>query len=162
MELYLMQHGKALSEAEDPARSLSPEGRQEIEASAQAIKKMGLSFDLILSSNKTRARQTAEIVAQIIGYPVENIKEHPEFKPLAPPEEAVKILSQYQSYTRIFVAGHLPSLAEISSYLLGGKNKVKIHFENGGLCRIDTNLNPGESELIYLLLPSQLQLISRS
>ena len=160
MELYLMQHGKALSEAEDPVRPLSPEGREEIRRSARALAKMGLKFDLILSSTKTRAKETAEIVAEETGYPVEAIKEYAEFKPLGPPEEAIKILKEHQEAQRVFVAGHLPSLAEIASYLLGGEKKVKVHFEFGGLCRLDTDLTPGEAEIVYLLLPSQLALIA--
>ncbi len=160
MELYLMQHGKALPESEDPVRPLSAEGREEIRKSARAMAKMGLQFDLILSSTKTRARETAEIVAEETGYPVEKIKEYAEFKPLGPPEEAIKILKEHGEAKRVFVAGHLPSMAEIASYLLGGEKKVKIHFEFGGLCRIDTDLSPGEGELIYLLLPGQLALIA--
>ncbi len=160
MELYLMQHGKALPESEDPVRPLSPEGREEIKRSAKAIAKMGLGFDLILCSTKTRAKETAEIVAEETGYPLEKIKEYAEFKPLGPPEEAIKILKEYSEAKRVFIAGHLPSLAEIASFLLGGEKKVKVHFEFGGLCRIDTDLTPGEGEIIYLLLPEQLALIA--
>ncbi len=160
MELYLMQHGKALPESEDPVRPLSPEGREEIRRSAKALAKMGLKFDLILSSTKTRAKETAEIVAEETGYPMEKIKEYAEFKPLGPPEEAIKILKDHAGAQKVFVAGHLPSLAEIASYLLGGEKKVRVHFEFGGLCRIDTDLTPGEGEIVYLLLPEQLALIT--
>ena len=141
-------------------RPLSPEGREEIRRSARALARMGLKFDLILSSTKTRAKETAEIVAEETGYPVEAIKEYAEFKPLGPPEEAIKILKEHQEAQRVFVAGHLPSLAEIASYLLGGEKKVKVHFEFGGLCRLDTDLTPGEAEIVYLLLPNQLALIA--
>ncbi len=160
MELYLMQHGKSLSESEDPRRPLSQEGREDILKSAKAIAKMGINFDLIICSTKVRARETAEIVAKEIGYSLDQIKEYEEFKPLGPPEKAVKILQEYKDVKRVFIAGHLPSLAEIASYLLGGEKKVKVHFEFGCLCRIDTDLVPGEGELIYLLLPNQLALIS--
>ncbi len=154
-----MQHGKSLSKTEDPRQPLSPEGREGILKSAKAIAKMGLHFDLILCSTKTRARETAEIVAEVMGYPADQIKEYSEFKPLGPPEEAVKILQGYKDARGVFIAGHLPSLAEIASYLLGGEKKVKVHFEFGCLCRIDTDLIPGNGELVYLLLPSQLALI---
>ncbi len=158
MELYLMQHGLCLSEAEDPRKPLSPEGRQGIETSAKALAKMGLSFDLILSSDKLRAKETAEIVAKATGYQGE-IKEYKAFKPTAPVEEALKVLKEC-AQERVLVAGHLPSLAEITSYFLGGEKKVKVRFRNGGLVALETNLEPGEAELLFALTPEQLALIA--
>ena len=63
MKLYLMQHGLALAEEENPDRPLSGAGISGIETAARAMAGMGLSFDLVISSRKQRSRQTAEIVA---------------------------------------------------------------------------------------------------
>ncbi len=158
MELYLMQHGLCVSEAEDPRKPLSTEGRRIIESSARALARMGLSFDLIITSDKLRAKETAEIVARETNYRGE-IKEHKEFKPTAPPEEAVEVLRKYDAQ-KVFVAGHLPSLAEITSYLLGGEKKVRLRFRNGGLVALETDLTPGEAELLFALTPEQLALIA--
>ena len=48
MEFYLMQHGPQLPKEEDPEESLSPGGEALVSASAQAVRKMGLSFDVIV------------------------------------------------------------------------------------------------------------------
>lgn len=82
MEIYLMQHGLALSEEQDPERGLSAEGKKQIETAAQAIRRMGLRFDLIVASNKERSRQTAHVVAEGTGY-AESIVETDKVKPAA-------------------------------------------------------------------------------
>ena len=46
MEIYLLRHGQAVSEQEDPARPLSREGVEQIQASASAIRRLGLVFDV--------------------------------------------------------------------------------------------------------------------
>jgi len=66
MKLYLMQHALAHTAAENPERPLNPEGVEQAKAAAHAIKKLGLSFDLIVSSRKRRARQTAALVAEAV------------------------------------------------------------------------------------------------
>ena len=72
MEIYLMQHGPALPKDQDPEEGLNPEGKERIHASGQALKKMGVTFDAILSSPKKRSKQTAAIVAEEAGFPVDN------------------------------------------------------------------------------------------
>ena len=52
MQIYLMQHGQALSEEIDPQRHLSPEGRAQIEKTSNALKRMGVSFDLLTFPQK--------------------------------------------------------------------------------------------------------------
>jgi len=54
MEIYLMQHGEAYPKDKDPERSLTPRGDEQIHLSAKALKKMDLSFDLIVASPKIR------------------------------------------------------------------------------------------------------------
>jgi phosphohistidine phosphatase SixA len=63
MRLYLVQHGAAKTEAEDPQRGLTDEGRQTVERIAQFLAPLRLALDRIEHSDKLRARQTAEILA---------------------------------------------------------------------------------------------------
>jgi phosphohistidine phosphatase len=65
MELYLIRHGIAEDkqpDIKDEERSLTKEGRQKTEKVAQKIKKLGLQFEVIVTSPLVRARQTAEIL----------------------------------------------------------------------------------------------------
>ena len=63
MRIYLVQHGASKSEAEDPERSLTDEGRQTVEKMADYLTSAGASVDRIKHSGKLRARQTAGILA---------------------------------------------------------------------------------------------------
>jgi len=160
MRIYMMQHGQPLPKEKDPERGLSEEGMRQINLSAKAMKKMGMKVDVICSSPKKRARQTAEIVAKELGYPIEKIKISSVFKSLSPPADAISYLQSFTDKT-IFIAGHLPSLAEIASELLS-EGHISIQFQMGGVCEIEVEQLPThQGKLISLLTPEQLALIGK-
>ena len=64
MQLYLVQHGASKSESDDPQRGLTDEGRQTVEQMADHLSLLELALDRIEHSEKLRARQTAEIMAE--------------------------------------------------------------------------------------------------
>src|SRR5215831_7273494 len=68
MKLYILRHGDA-AEHGDPhykenERPLTTKGTQRTKQLAHTPREMEISFDVILSSPLTRARQTADIVAR--------------------------------------------------------------------------------------------------
>src|SRR5262245_23731251 len=63
MNLYLVQHGAAKSEADDPARPLTEDGRRAVERLAEFLAARGVRIDRVEHSDKLRARQSAEILA---------------------------------------------------------------------------------------------------
>ncbi|UCG11765.1 MAG: phosphohistidine phosphatase SixA [Deltaproteobacteria bacterium] len=160
MEIYLMQHGPNLSKDEDPEESLSSDGQSQIAAAAQAIKRMGLDFDLIIASPKKRSRQTAAIVAEATGFPVENIVETELVKAMTPADETINYLKQFEDKEKVLIAGHLPSLAEVTSFLITSGSKATVQFERGGIGRIDVETLPShEGKLRWYLAPEHLRLI---
>jgi phosphohistidine phosphatase len=161
MEIYLMQHGPALPKDQDPEEGLGPEGKERIHASGQALKKMGIAFDAILSSPKKRSKDTAAIVAEAVGFPLEKMIETKNVKAMAPPEDTVQALSELSGATRVLIAGHLPSVAEVASFLLTEGSKATVQFEMGGCCCIDVEELPTHSgRLRWYLTPAQLELIA--
>jgi broad specificity phosphatase PhoE len=71
IELYLMRHGIAadLGDAgvlKDEDRPLTLEGRAKMRQAAEGIGEFGLKLNLILTSPLLRARQTAEVVAEVL------------------------------------------------------------------------------------------------
>jgi len=163
LEIYLMQHGLAMPKDQDPEEGLSPDGEARIHASGEALKKMGISFDAILSSPKKRSKQTAAIMAQETGFPTEKIVETKRVKAMTPPEETLQALSELSGARCVLVAGHLPSVAEVASLLLTQGSKVAVQFEMGGCCRIDVSeLCAGAGCLRWFLLPNQLKLVAAS
>jgi len=161
MEIYLMQHGPALPKKQDPEEGLGPEGQERIHASGQALQKIGVAFDAIFCSPKKRSRQTAVIVAEKVGFPREKIIETEKVKAMAPPEETVQTLSELSEAERVLIAGHLPSVAEVASFLLTGGSKAAVQFEMGGCCCIEVDALPTHSgRLRWYLTPAQLKLIA--
>jgi len=161
MEIYLMQHGPALPKDQDQEEGLAPEGKTRIQASGKALKKLGVRFDANLSSPKKRSRQTAAIVAKEVGFPVEKIIETTKVKAMTPPEETLRALSELSGVSSVLVAGHLPSVAEVASFLLTQGSKATVAFEMGGCCRIDVDTLPThEGRLRWYLLPEQLKVIA--
>jgi phosphohistidine phosphatase len=161
MEIYLMQHGSALPKEQDPEQGLGPDGKVEIHASGKALKKMGVSFDVILSSPKKRSKQTASIVAEEVGFPPDKIVEADKVKAMTPPEETLAIIEDYSGDQKILIAGHLPSIAEVASFLLTKGSKATITFERGGCCRIDIeDIHTHAGQLKWYLTPKQLELIA--
>jgi phosphohistidine phosphatase len=161
MEIYLMQHGPYLPKEQDLDEGLSPEGDARIHASGKALKKMGITLDVILASPKKRSAQTAAIVAEEVGFPPEKIMESEKVKAMTPPEETVTVLREYGANKKVLIAGHLPSLAEVASTLLTEGSHATIAFERGGCCRIDVQDLPTHSgHLRWYLTPEQLKLIA--
>ncbi|MHC4736631.1 MAG: SixA phosphatase family protein [Planctomycetota bacterium] len=74
MKLYLVQHAKAASKDVDSERPLTEEGRQDIQKVATFIKPLNLSVDYLWHSTKTRAIQTAEILAEVVKINKEKIE----------------------------------------------------------------------------------------
>jgi phosphohistidine phosphatase len=161
MEIYLMQHGQALPKEQDPEEGLSAEGRERIRASAWGLEKMGLSFDAILCSPKKRSRQTAALVAEELGFPPEEIIETEKVKAMTPPGDTVQVLVELSRVERVLIAGHLPSLAEVASFLLTEGSGAAVQFENGGCCCIEADQLPTRSaRLRWHLTSAQLKWIA--
>ena len=155
MKIYLMQHGKAFSEDQDKQRRLTPEGEMDIQIAADVIKELEIRFDLILTSTKTRAFQTAEIIAKSIGYDTKRITSTDLLNPTAPPEKIIPFLKGLQAET-VLIVGHLPCLAGLFKELTGGE----IRFEMGALCCIEAEEPLKERGiLLWYILPKHLRII---
>ncbi|QJA06600.1 phosphohistidine phosphatase SixA [Thermosulfurimonas marina] len=126
MRLYLVQHGKSLSEAEDPRRPLSPEGREETQRMADWLRELGIRVPEIWHSTKLRARETAEILAEALGA---RTVEKEGLAPLDDPLPVAEVLKDRAE--DLLIAGHLPFLSRLTSLLLTGdpeKEVVKFRF----------------------------------
>ncbi len=154
MELYLMQHGIANPKEKDIEEHLSERGKTIVMSSAKALKKINISFDVILCSPKKRSIETAEIIAEEFHFPIKNIIETEKVKPTSPAEEALDFC---QKYERVFIAGHLPSIKEIISFLLYPTSLLEVDIQNGGCTRMQIIDN--KAILKWHLVPDILKLI---
>ncbi len=131
MYLYLIQHAQSKPKEEDPQRGITQNGERVTEQMADYFKRLKPRIREIWHSDKLRARQTADIMANSIG-----LKEKLIEKPgLAPMAEVLKIKEQLMAIEdNIMVVGHLPHLARLSSVLLSGDQEAElIRFSNSAI-----------------------------
>lgn len=131
MTLYLVQHAKAASKQVDPQRSLTEEGRRDIQKIAAFIKPLNLCVDYLWHSAKKRAIQTGEVLAEAV-----KIKEGPvEREGLGPNDDVAVLRNELASVEHsIMVVGHLPFLSKLASLLLSGCESANtVAFKNGGI-----------------------------
>lgn len=131
MQCYLVRHGEAKAETEDPARPLSDRGREEVTRVARHVGTMGLQIAEIHHSGKLRARQTAEILAEYLS-PTRGPHEVEGLAPMDDPEEAQAEIEQARE--PLMLVGHLPHLGRLASALLRGDPEPEIvHFKAGAI-----------------------------
>jgi phosphohistidine phosphatase len=137
VRLYLVQHGEAKSEAEDPDRPLTDGGAAQVREVANGAAAGGLvKVGRILHSGKTRARQTAEAWGEALGVNVEAAKG------LAPNDDP-SIWAEGLGDEDLMLVGHLPHLANLAQALLGGDGADQpVIFRNGELVALERTV-PG-------------------
>ena len=166
MELYLLRHAIAVPRGtpgygDDSKRPLTPEGEKKMHRIARAMQALDVDFDLILSSPFTRARQTAEIVAEVFQAEKKLALEDS----LAVGGDLRKLIRRinavYGTLEGILLIGHEPSMSELISVLIAGDTRVSLTLRKGGLCRLTTDvLRYGQcATLDWLLAPKQLTLL---
>ena len=120
MKLYLMQHGEAKSEAEDPERSLTLKGEEETQRISGTTKKLGLRPSKIYHSGKKRAEQTAGIIAKgldLSAQLAQGLNPNDDIRPWVE-----RISAENQD---LMIVGHLPFLEKLASFLVCGNEGAK-------------------------------------
>lgn len=149
MELYLVQHGEARPEEEDPDRPLTERGRDEVERIALAAARAGLRPERILHSGKLRARQTADILFLALR-PEQGVHESPSLGPNDDPAKASHAVEDAAG--SLMVVGHLPHLSRLCSLLLlGDPDRELVAFRMGGI--VCLTMDQGRWRLRWMLTP---------
>jgi len=133
MKLYLVQHGEAKPEADDPDRSLTAKGEEEVRGVAWAAKKLGTHPSKVYHSGKRRAHQTAEIIASALKLPTESAR---GLNPLDDVREWAERISKETK--DLMIVGHLPFLEKLTSLLLcDNENARLVVFRYGAIVCLD-------------------------
>ncbi len=116
MKLYLVRHGITASTA-NAEQTLSEMGMQQTQDVGRFLKKAGVEIDEIIHSEKWRAKQTAQIIAQIAA-PDLTLIEKSGLKPNDPIEP---LLHEIATFDRnVMLIGHLPFLEKLLTTLTLG------------------------------------------
>jgi phosphohistidine phosphatase len=167
VDLYLVRRATAFRKdpdrwPHDSRRPLTPEGEEEFRLAARGLARIVPRVDVILSSHKQRAWQTAEILSELDSWPA------PEPSPvLGPgsrqtsPEKVTLALEDYAEAKSIAVVGPKPRL--LAAYLLCGEGDgMKIKIREGSVICISFDGAPalGTGKLHWLLTPEVLRFLA--
>lgn len=156
MRLILLRHGDAEDYANtaegDFKRRLTPEGIERMNAEAAGMRRLGMTFDVIVTSPLLRARETAEIVAETLHLPAPVLDERLASNTFRA-GRLEEILEDHRESEKVLLVGHQPGMSEIIHLLTGGMADVK----RGGMAIMDLDrLESGQGVLRSLLTPKML------
>jgi len=154
MNVYLVQHAQAKTEQEDPERPLSEKGWSDIKKVADFIAQKGdITVKDIFHSGKTRAKQTAEVLAEQLSSSIE-IGETDGLKPLDEPSIWAERLANRTE--DIILVGHLPHLSKLAALLLcQDADKEVVEFQMGSIVCLGTEKS-GSWSIRWMVTPNIL------
>jgi phosphohistidine phosphatase len=123
MRCYLVRHGDAKPETEDPARPLSVLGRAEVAELGQAALARGVAAAEIRHSGLLRARQTAELLAAALQPPggVRGVDG------LAPQDDPAVTAGELEAGGEpVILVGHLPHLGRLAAHLTDSPTEIEL------------------------------------
>ena len=149
MSLYLVQHGAAVPEQEDPERPLSAQGAEDVERLAGLLAHLEVSVARTLHSGKTRAEQTAAKLATAVLDQGE-----PEAAAGLKPKDAPGLLAERLAGLGEdwLLVSHQPLVGRLTSLLVGGDSeRPLVAFQPGTLVALEPDADGGWQ--IALVLP---------
>lgn len=152
MKLYLVRHGEAKSKAEDPQRSLTDRGKEDVARVAAYIARSDMKVAQIRHSGKRRAEETAIILGEHLS-PAEGVI---SVLGLAPNDDIHPVVEALNNQTQpVMFVGHLPFLDRLASQLVYGKPSVSVaQFKAGGIVALVRE--DGAWSISWVISPDQI------
>lgn len=138
MQIYLLRHAIAEEPAAGQAdrdRALVPEGKKKLREILRLARQADTAISLILSSPYRRARETADVVADLIANEAELI-ETPALQPGAPVESVWQELRTHKDLDSVMLVSHEPLMSLTTAYLLNSP-ALRVDFKKSALVRLD-------------------------
>jgi phosphohistidine phosphatase len=117
---YLVRHGEAVAQMDDPKRPLSLKGRGDVQRTAQLALQGDIQVSAIYHSGILRALETAQIMADILAPPL-GLHLHSGLLPEDDPAIVKAELDLMED--PVAVVGHLPHLNRLAALLTSGDTK---------------------------------------
>lgn len=141
MKIYLVRHGIATERIggavlNDSMRPLTDEGKTESKLVAQGLKRLNVRPTFFVSSPLVRARQTAEIFAEVLG-DGSDVKICDALAPGGSASSLYKFLRELGNFQELMLFGHEPDIGMLAATLLDAAPEVQIPFKKAGVCRVD-------------------------
>ena len=161
MRLYLVRHGIAVDPEDpkcppDPKRHLTPEGIKKTRAAMRGLAAMGATVDAMFSSPYLRAAQTAEIAADVLGFPADKIAATDALLPGASAGALLKELAKVGG-DDVMCFGHAPHLDIFLAHCVGSRSQITELKKAGVACLEMGKLSAGGGILVWLLSSKALR-----
>jgi phosphohistidine phosphatase len=156
-QLWLLRHAEAEPHGtrSDAERRLTVRGEAQARAAGAALARLDARFDAVLFSPKVRARQTAELAAELWEDDQrERLLVHPPLAGGFGAQEALSELKGVAADGRLLLVGHEPDLSGVIGELTG----ARVDMKKGGVAAV--RLEGVGGELVVLIRPRELALIA--
>jgi phosphohistidine phosphatase len=131
MRLYLVQHGEAVPENEDPERPLTVRGREDIHRLGGYLAAAGVHVNRIVHSGKLRASDSAAMLREAVGREAD-VEVMKGMLPKDSPVFLAEAAATWKGDT--LVVGHEPFMNRLVSRLvLGAEQPSLVEFNPGTL-----------------------------
>lgn len=121
----------------DPDRALTSEGKKKLREVLDAARRAGVKPEVILSSPFRRARETADIAAQVLSTG-DSIVLSDHFTPMAEPAKGWEEIRLFHDAASVLVTTHEPFTGLMVAFLLGMPH-IPIDVKKGSIIRIDAD-----------------------
>jgi phosphohistidine phosphatase len=143
MNLYIIRHAIAVDEGspeyeQDSQRPLTDKGKKKMRQIAKGLRSLGVDVDLILSSPYTRAKETAEILAEVFKIKVD-VAFSDKLVPMGDPDLLISEINEKYTVESIVLVGHEPQLSSLISLLVSENASVDLTLKKGGVCRLSAD-----------------------
>jgi phosphohistidine phosphatase len=155
MDLYLVQHGEATTEAENPERPLTDAGRAAVQRVSARAGTAGVHVAVCVHSGRLRAEETARLFVDQLGGAAQI-----SARAGLGPKDAVAPIAQWlrnvTEHEALALVGHLPFLDRLASLLVAGDEQAQVvRFRMGGLVKLEPK-DEGEGFAVAWVLPPGL------
>jgi phosphohistidine phosphatase len=154
-QLWFLRHGEAEPHDARPDvdRRLTERGEEQSRAAGRALAALEITFQLVLTSPRIRALDTARLACQELGC---DIVIDESLSSGFTVEDALALAVDAGDDKRVLFVGHNPDLEEVVHDLTGGDLDMK----KGAVAAVRMR-GPRRGELIVLLRPREIRLIAK-
>jgi phosphohistidine phosphatase len=163
VRVILFRHGIAHDRADpdcpaDPERELTDEGKKKTRKSAKGLKALGLAPTRILTSPYKRAKETAAIVAEVLGIDASKITITDALLPDAAPYSIFHALYAFHaSDEEVVCVGHAPNIDRVIAVSLTGERAPVTELKKSGACLLAVeDLPRTKGALVWMIPPKVL------
>lgn len=164
MRLLVFRHGIAeehAADGTDASRVLTSEGVERTRAAARGLHRIADPLDVVLTSPKLRALQTANEAGAAFTCAVEVLEALSD----GPPDETLRALAA-RSERAVMIVGHEPMLSELVEQVCTGDRRLGfVDLRKAGCACLDVVLQSNgdvtSATLLWLATPKMLRALDR-